>query len=141
MGATQTMHATCVAWDGQAVLITGKSGAGKSAIGLMLMGMGCDLVADDQVQLVEHDGTVIVQSPPNIAGLIEARGIGILNAAHVPRATLRLVVDLGQTETMRLPQRHVITLLGCDLPLIHHNEGPQFAAAILQTLKAGWSER
>jgi len=135
------MHATCVAWDGKGALIIGPSGSGKSALGLTLMGLGCDLISDDRVLLASVEGSVVARCPPTIAGLIEVRGIGILNAATVPDAAIRLVVDLERTETQRLPQRGVITLLGCDLPLIHHIDGPHFAAAILQILKAGWSER
>jgi len=51
MPNTQTIHATCVALDGKAVLIQGASGRGKSALGLMLLGMGCVLVADDRVTI------------------------------------------------------------------------------------------
>lgn len=141
MNDVQTVHATCVAWGGQGVLITGQSGSGKSALGLMLMGLGCDLVADDRVQLSCDGDHLTATCPPQITGMIEARGIGILNADAHSQAAVRLVVDLDTPAAARLPQRGVITLLGCDLPLIHRIEGPQFAAAILQILKAGWSER
>lgn len=141
MTTSKTVHATCVALDGRAVLITGKSGAGKSSLGLLLLSMGCMLVADDKVQLAVKDGALIANCPAAIAGLIEARGIGILNAEHVPQAAIQLVVDLDSPTEDRLPQRRVITLLGCDLPLISAGEGPLFAAAVLQTLKGGWSDR
>jgi HPr kinase/phosphorylase len=141
MIASQTEHATCVAWDGRAVLITGKSGAGKSALGLMLMGLGCRLVADDRTVLTATDGGLLASCTPTIVGLIEARGIGILNADHVPQALVQLVVDLDTTTEERLPQRRVITLLGCDIPLISGREGPLFAAAVLQTLRGGWSDQ
>ncbi|WP_108813519.1 HPr kinase/phosphorylase [Loktanella sp. Alg231-35] len=141
MTAPQIVHATSVAWDGRAVLITGQSGAGKSALGLQLLGLGCTLVADDRVTLTATDGTLTASCPPTIAGLIEARGIGILNAEHIQQASIQLVVDLDSIAEERLPQRRVITLLGCDIPLILGGEGPLFAAAVLQTLKGGWSDR
>ena len=134
-----TVHATCVAWDGRGVLITGKSGAGKSGLALMLMGLGCGLVADDRVTLSATDGDVIATCPPALQGLIEARGIGILNAAATGPVPLALVVDLDQRELERMPPRRSITLSGCALPLIHGQENAHFAAAILQLLKAGWS--
>lgn len=140
-GSSATVHATCVAWDAQAVLITGKSGQGKSGLGLALMALGCVLVADDRVQLTTDGGELFASPPPNIAGLIEARGIGILNAVFQERVQVRLVVDLDRTETARLPQRRFIPYLGCSLPLIYGLESPHLAASLLQLLKAGWSDR
>ena len=46
-----TLHASCAARAGDAVLILGPSGAGKSDLVLRLMGRGWDLVADDQVEV------------------------------------------------------------------------------------------
>ncbi len=141
MSDQQTVHATCVAWDGQGVLITGRAGQGKSALALQLMALGFMLVADDRVRLERRDDAVIASCPASIAGLIEARGIGILNAAHAAQATLLLVVDLDETEHERLPKRGKVTLLGCEIALIRAIHGPHFAAAILQIVKAGWSDR
>ena len=135
------LHATCVAFGGHAVVITGASGIGKSTLGLMLMALGCDLVADDRTEISQTDGAIFADCPPNIAGLIEARGVGILNAAKTAQTKVALVVDMDQVETQRLPQRRFITLLGCDLPLIYRVEGPQFTPAIMQILTAGWSDR
>lgn len=136
-----TLHATCVALGEQAVMITGGSGSGKSTLGLMLLALGCDLVADDGVVISVVEGSVFADCLPTIAGMIEARGVGILNAPCKTPVKVALVVDLDQTETERLPQRRFITLLGCDVPLIYRVEGPQFAPAIVQILKAGWSDR
>jgi HPr kinase/phosphorylase len=76
-----------------------------------------------------------------LRGLIEARGIGILNATPVVSAMVAVVVDLNQTEMERMPQRRHITIAGCDLPLIWRSDGATFPAAILQILKSGWSDR
>ncbi|MFT6075966.1 MAG: HPr kinase/phosphorylase [Yoonia sp.] len=138
---TSTIHATCVSWHGKAVLITGQSGSGKSGIGLQLMALGCDLIADDRTSLEISNNQLIASCPLTLAGLIEARGIGILNAGHTPSAAVALVVDLNQTETARLPQQHVFTVLGCGLPLIWRVDGAHFVPAILQILKSGWSDR
>lgn len=138
---SDTIHASAVSWQGRALLILGASGAGKSDLALALMALGCDLVGDDRVRLQIVDDHLEVTPVPTIAGLIEARGIGILNADHVARARVVCVVDLDRTEQARLPQRHSITLMGCDQPLIYRGEAPNWTSAILQLLKAGWSER
>ncbi len=138
---SDTLHASAVSWQGRALLIMGASGAGKSDLALALMALGCDLVGDDRLRLQVVDGRLEVTPVATIAGLIEARGIGILKADHVARARVVCVVDLDRTEQARLPQRRTITLMGCDLPLICRGETPHWQAALLQLLKAGWSER
>lgn len=141
MSENANVHATCVALSDRAVLIQGQSGQGKSALGLQLLAYGCVLVADDQVQISRRDHDLVASPPHTIVGLIEARGVGILNAIHQQEAKVVLVIDLDQTETERLPQRRSITLLGCELPLIYRIEAAHFAPAVLQILKAGWSDR
>lgn len=141
MATPDSLHATCVAWEDRAVLIVGASGTGKSGLALTLMAFGCTLVADDRVSLQRHDGAVYARCPDKIAGLIEARGIGILKAEQVSDAQVVLVVDLDQRETERMPQRRYFRLLDCNLPLIYRVDAPHFAFGILQILKAGWSDR
>ncbi|MBE0413390.1 serine kinase [Yoonia sp.] len=139
MTGPKTIHATCVALNDRAVLLCGASGRGKSALGLILMGMGCTLVADDRT-LLERDGAqVMARCPAPIRGMIEARGIGILAAKHVDRAAVVLVADLDQLSDERLPHRRTTTLLGCEIPLIAGIDGPHFGAAMIQILKSGWS--
>ena len=137
----ETHHASCVALGDSAVLILGAAGRGKSTLALQLMALGGVLVADDRVRLWADGDRLLAASPPAIAGLIEARGAGILTAACQPRAQVTLVVDLDQTEDQRLPDRDQIRLCGCDIPLIKRIDGPHFPAIIVQILRAGWSDR
>ena len=74
-GTPLVLHATCVAWEGRAVLIRGASGAGKSSLGLELMAWGCGLVADDRTELWAREGRLMARCPVAIRGLIEARGV------------------------------------------------------------------
>ncbi len=108
----QRVHATCVAWrlgrQWQGVLLRGPSGAGKSDLALRLIENGARLVADDQTELTRRDGRVIASVPASIAGLIEARGLGIVTLPRdqlVKRATVALLVDLAPTGRIeRLPE-------------------------------------
>ena len=93
------MHGSCAARDGQAVLLLGPPGAGKSDLVLRLLGRGFELVADDQVDIADGQAT----APATLAGLLEVRGLGILRLPHVPTARLALVVDLGK-RAERLPE-------------------------------------
>ncbi|MCA0872736.1 HPr kinase/phosphatase C-terminal domain-containing protein [Seohaeicola saemankumensis] len=131
------LHASCVALGRRALLITGASGSGKSSMALALMAHGAQLVADDRTVVTRQGDDLIAAAPPAIAGLIEARGIGILNADTIGATPLYAVLDLDQTETERLPGHRETTLLGQSVPLLLRVETPHFAAAVLQYLKAG----
>jgi serine kinase of HPr protein (carbohydrate metabolism regulator) len=122
----ELVHATCVAlrlgrtW--QAILLRGPSGAGKSDLALRLIEAGARLVADDQTALTRNGRTVTASAPARIAGLIEARGIGIVKLARsqlTGRAPVRLLVDLTSPERIeRLPEPASESLLGIALPVI-----------------------
>lgn len=134
---TRIIHAGCVALGNRGVLILGGSGTGKSALALQLMAFGCELVSDDRTALAARGEVVVAAAPLRIRGQIEARGIGILNATARAAARVALVVDLDETEGVRLPPLRTYTLLGVELPLLHRVESPHFPAAILQYLKGG----
>jgi HPr kinase/phosphorylase len=105
------MHASCVARNDDAVLIVGPPGAGKSDLVLRLLARGFELVADDQVDIA--DG--FASCPAELAGLLEARGIGIVRLPHRARARLALVVELGAAaERLPYPSRHA----DLDVPLL-----------------------
>lgn len=116
--SSETLHASCVAIGGLAVLIQGHSGAGKSDLALRLIDRGATLVSDDYT-LVLRDGTRLLASPPaTIAGRIEVRGIGIVPMPHVERVPIALMVELSD-DVERMPsltaQRR---LCGIDVPVI-----------------------
>ncbi|MCB1399644.1 MAG: HPr kinase/phosphatase C-terminal domain-containing protein [Rhodobacteraceae bacterium] len=133
--AAVNLHATAVALDAaRGVLILGRSGAGKSALGLELMALGAQLVSDDRVDVARRDGALWASAPAAIRGRIEARGIGLLEAPPLDTARLVLVVDLDRPEPDRLPPHRVTEILGISLPLVFSAQGCS-PAAILQYLK------
>jgi HPr kinase/phosphorylase len=132
-----TLHASCVAFQGKGVLIIGGSGSGKSSLALQLMAYGAVFVSDDRTVVWHVGGDIIARAAPNIANMIEARGIGILNAQSAPQAKITCIVDMDQVEQDRLPKHRSYPLLGCDIPLLHKVENITFAAALLQFIKAG----
>ena len=102
-----------MAFAGRGVLILGASGAGKSALALALIGRGAALVADDRVELGPARGRRWSPARPSaIAGLIEARGVGLLRLPAVPEAPLALAVDLDRPPAARMPHPVTITYLG-----------------------------
>ena len=119
------IHATCIAlkhrgdWHG--VLLRGPSGSGKSDLALRLIEMGGRLIADDQTRLVRKGQSLLASAPAALAGLIEARGVGIVKLARaqlLARAPLALAADLvpdGKVE--RMPEPAYETILGVVLPV------------------------
>lgn len=128
------LHASCVARDGRAVLILGASGSGKSGLALQLMALGAGLVADDRTRLWREGDALMADAPPALRGRIEARQVGILTAPPAGPTPVALVIDMDETETDRLPDHRLVTLLGADIPLARKSELAHFPAAILTYL-------
>jgi serine kinase of HPr protein (carbohydrate metabolism regulator) len=85
---------------------------------LRLLDRGFTLVSDDQT-LVKRDGErLIASAPPNIAGKLEIRGIGIVDMETVSEMPIALLVELT-SEIQRLPDdSRERPILGVHLPLI-----------------------
>lgn len=137
MAVAETMHGTSVAWQGRGLLILGASGQGKSALALELMARGARLVADDRTVVTHEADQLWLSCPPGLSGLIEARGLGLLNADPAPPTPLDLVVDLNREEPERLPPHRTMDLLGLTFPLVHKVTAPYFPAALMQYLGHG----
>ena len=116
--SSETLHASCVAIDGRAVLIEGRSGSGKSDLALRLIDRGARLVSDDYTVLIRERDRLLAQPPATIAGRIEVRGIGIVEMLHSERVPVALVVTLAD-QVERLPEeRDVRKIAGIALPEI-----------------------
>lgn len=73
------LHGVLVDVYGIGILITGESGIGKSETALELIKRGHRLVTDDAVDIKEIDGELIGISPKITIGMLEVRGIGIID--------------------------------------------------------------
>jgi HPr kinase/phosphorylase len=147
--ANASVHASAVLVGNRAVLIRGPSGAGKSrlAFDLILAGQAGQieqavLVGDDRVHLDTIDGEIAVRPTPELAGLIEIRGLGIRRCEFAGSAIVGLVVDLSAVDAERLPPPNALQtcIYGVEIPRIPVGAGypalPLVVAA-LTTATAG----
>lgn len=97
------LHGVLVDVYGIGILITGESGIGKSETALELIKRGHRLVADDAVDIKEIDGKLIGRSPYITSGMMEVRGMGIIDvpalyglSSVLDVKTIGLIINLEQ---------------------------------------------
>ena len=116
--SSETLHATAVAVDGRAVLISGPSGSGKSDLALRLLDHGFTLVSDDRTIVRKDNDRLIASAPPNIQGKLEVRGIGIVDMEATGDVPVALIVELT-SDIERLPDDgRERPVLGINVPLV-----------------------
>jgi len=73
------LHGVLVDVYGIGILLSGESGIGKSECALELIKRGHRLIADDAVDIKEIDGVLLGSCPYITAGMLEVRGMGIID--------------------------------------------------------------
>lgn len=111
-------QASCVALENRAVLIEGSPGTGKSSLALALIDRGARLIGDDGVLLEPQGDRLHASPPPNIAGLIEVRNVGLLHYPTVSGVTVALVLRLDPAAPRFIDQAERANLGGIDLPMV-----------------------
>ena len=81
---TMSCHGTLVEAFGVGVLIQGDSSVGKSETALGLIERGHRLISDDVVIIKRREGGSLIGTGPELTRhMLEIRGIGIINVAHI----------------------------------------------------------
>lgn len=124
-----TLHGTLVEVFGVGVLIQGESSVGKSEAALGLIERGHRLISDDVVRVKKKEGSYLVGSGPELTRhLMEIRGIGIINVAHLygavcvrPDKGIDIVVKLEEWDDQHFYDRvgldeKFIDILGVSVP-------------------------
>ena len=127
------------------LLIRGNSGAGKSQFVLQLIGAAAQgrlafarLVADDRIFVTAIHGRLIARAPPELAGLLEIRGLGIRRLPYEPAAVIRLVVDLATASDRMPPAAETeIEIEGVKLPRLAVAPGEKPFSLVFAALTCG----
>jgi serine kinase of HPr protein (carbohydrate metabolism regulator) len=148
-GKALNIHATAIRIGQRGILFTGRSGAGKSMMAFHCLAtarrqnVACALVADDQVFMTIEGGRMIATCPPNIAGMLELRGSGIVRIDHVASAAIDLAVQVvSLADDERLPPADETFPVGeiGSLPLVRIAGTAPDPLAMIGALVPAWRE-
>ena len=130
MAPTEEVHGVLVQVHDLGLLISGKSGIGKSETALELVLRGHRMVADDVVRIKRSGDTLVGSGVPMLGQYVEIRGLGILHAgdlfgqaAVVDSVRVEAMVELvgwdevGEADRSGLDE-HSMTCLGVSIPHI-----------------------
>lgn len=125
------VHGTLVDVFGVGLLLTGRSGIGKSECALDLVERGHRMVADDIVEVMRNsDGVLIGRFRPLLQHNIEIRGVGVIDVQalfgiHAIRMQKRIEVNVelqdwdDQVDYERIGmERRTTELLGVEIPQV-----------------------
>ena len=125
------LHASAFAYRGVGCLLMGAAGAGKSTVIAQAMLHGAMLIADDHVLLSAQSGQLQAVAPPELSGILELRGLGIIQAVSHGAHPIHLAVELVAGEVERLPPAKTIEFLDISLPLLQLPTAPRTPVASL----------
>jgi len=127
----KTIHATLVDVFGLGVMLTGKSGIGKSECALDLINRGHSLIGDDMINLRYINERLIGRPAKEFGYFMEIRGVGLINVEKmfgIERVRHQKNIDL-QIELMPWQENldyeriglvdNFVELLGVRVPIIY----------------------
>ena len=124
------VHGVLMSIFGQGILITGKSGIGKSELALDLVSRGHVLVADDRVDCYRIHNKIRGKAPEVLKRYLEIRGVGIIDivqlygaSAFLSQTNIHYIIQLqhfdGNQPLDRLGTgESYMNLLGVDIPMV-----------------------
>lgn len=134
---SEPLYGSAFAYAGVGCVLLGPSGSGKSRIIAESMQFGARLVADDRIILSEQSGMLMASAPPELTGVLELRGLGLMRVNDaIPRHVVHLVVELSLDAPDRLPERETRSYLGHEVPYIRIEPALTSASVLLHYIKA-----
>lgn len=143
---TVTIHGAYLEVMGIGVMLTGKSGVGKSELALELVSRGNRLIADDIAEFARiSPDTLNGNCPDPLQDFLEVRGLGVLDIRSMfgdnaikQNKYLRLIINLEQMSDEQIRQLNRLeanektrTILGVEIPEITLAVAPGRNLAVL----------
>lgn len=100
----KTIYGNAVFFEEKTFLLRGDSGCGKSDLSLRMIEAGGKLIADDRIILTIDNNVINLESPYNLKGLLEVRGLGIIKIPYLDKMSLDILCDLRQNYD-RMPEK------------------------------------
>ncbi len=104
----ERIHGSLMSIYGEGIIITGKSGIGKSELVLNLLNRNHLFVADDALDIIEYSGELYGKSAPAIKNYLEIRGIGIIDIKKalgiqtiIKNAKISLIIELKYLDDIK----------------------------------------
>ena len=132
------IHASAFVYEGMGCLVLGESGVGKSRLLAEAIQQGARLIADDQVRLCSVSGHLVASPVPNLEGVMELRGLGLIKRQDVVHShPIHVVLMLDASCLDRLPEPQTYEHQGVKTRMLTVPPLPVLAAApVLLYLKA-----
>lgn len=129
LAPSDNIHGVLLSIYGKGVVITGDSGVGKSETALELIRRGHVLVADDRVDVTRIHNTIFGRAPEILRGMLEIRGIGIIDvtkmfgaSSSLDNSEIDVIIhlekwdDQKQYERVGIEEEVLANILGLDIP-------------------------
>lgn len=129
LAPSDNIHGVLLSIYGKGVVITGDSGVGKSETALELIRRGHVLVADDRVDVTRIHNTIFGKAPEILRGMLEIRGIGIIDvtkmfgaSSSLDNSEIDFIIhlekwdDQKQYERVGIEEEVLENILGLEIP-------------------------
>lgn len=129
LAPSDNIHGVLLSIYGKGVVITGDSGVGKSETALELIRRGHVLVADDRVDVTRIHNTIFGRAPEILRGMLEIRGIGIIDvtkmfgaSSSLDNSEIDVIIhlekwdDQKQYERVGIEEEVLENILGLEIP-------------------------
>ncbi|MGN1079546.1 MAG: HPr kinase/phosphorylase [Alphaproteobacteria bacterium] len=129
------LHASCVEFMGSGLLICGRPGSGKSDLCLRLIDAGAKFVADDQTIVENREGKLTARAPDSIKGMLEIRGLGIVETPCIDKTEISLKLSLQPSAQIdRMPEKNTELIENAEIPVFYLDAFSVSAVIKIKTL-------
>jgi len=130
--------ASAINLHGRGLLVEGPPGSGKSSLVLALIDRGAVLIGDDGLTIEPRGDRLLASPPPNTAGLLEIRNVGLLHFPLARDVPVSLILRLDPEAPRFIDAAETATIAGIPLPLVRLWPGSPVLALRAEAAMRRW---